>query len=189
MKWRIRRIRFDLKNKKNVDIDKTVIKKEEETDDKEQQIQLLYKCISELSEADRLIITLLLEEVPYNEIAAVTEISESNLRVKIHRIKQQLSTIYAKYEKIWQPTGNLETTEAKHPSGRFRNYSESKKRETDFRQQDAFPNPYTYNFYGRRSFGCGNRRFQNGNHLYRSWLNVSLRIWICRHPIVSDDDA
>ncbi|KGO82705.1 RNA polymerase subunit sigma-24 [Flavobacterium cauense R2A-7] len=88
------------KNKKNVDIDKTVIKKEEETDDKEQQIQLLYKCISELSEADRLIITLLLEEVPYSEIAEVTAISEGNLRVKIHRIKQQLSTIYAKYERI-----------------------------------------------------------------------------------------
>lgn len=88
------------KNKKNVDIDKTVIKKEEEIDDKEQQIQLLYKCISELSEADRLIITLLLEEVPYSEIAEVTAISEGNLRVKIHRIKQQLSTIYAKYERI-----------------------------------------------------------------------------------------
>lgn len=88
------------KNKKSVDIDKAIIKKEEETDDKEQQIQLLYKCISELSETDRLIITLLLEEVPYNEIATVTEISEGNLRVKIHRIKQQLSTIYAKYERI-----------------------------------------------------------------------------------------
>ena len=88
------------KNKKSVDIDKAIIKKEEETDDKEQQIELLYKCISELSEADRLIITLLLEEVPYHEIAAVTEISEGNLRVKIHRIKQQLSTIYAKYERI-----------------------------------------------------------------------------------------
>lgn len=88
------------KNKKNVDIDKTIIKKEEETDDKEQQIQLLYKCISELSEADRLIITLLLEEVPYSEIAEVTAISEGNLRVKIHRIKQQLSTIYAKHERI-----------------------------------------------------------------------------------------
>lgn len=88
------------KNKKNVDIDKTIIKKEEGTDDKEQQIQLLYKCISELSEADRLIITLLLEEVSYSEIAEVTAISEGNLRVKIHRIKQQLSTIYAKYERI-----------------------------------------------------------------------------------------
>lgn len=88
------------KNKKSVDIDKTIIKREEETDDKEQQLQLLYKCISELSEADRLIITLLLEEVPYSEIAEVTAISEGNLRVKIHRIKQQLSTIYAKYERI-----------------------------------------------------------------------------------------
>ena len=88
------------KNKKSVDLDKIVLKKEEEVDDKEQQIQLLYKCISELSEADRLIITLLLEEVPYSEIAIVTEISEGNLRVKIHRIKQQLSTIYAKYERI-----------------------------------------------------------------------------------------
>lgn len=88
------------KNKKSVDIDKADIGKEEESDDKEQQIQLLYKCISELSESDRLIITLLLEEVPYAEIATVTEISEGNLRVKIHRIKQQLSTIYAKYERI-----------------------------------------------------------------------------------------
>jgi RNA polymerase sigma-70 factor (ECF subfamily) len=41
-----------------------------------------------------------LEEVPYPEIATVTEISEGNLRVKIHRIKQQLSTIYAKYERV-----------------------------------------------------------------------------------------
>lgn len=88
------------KNKRSVDIDVSIIKKEDEVDDKEQQVQLLYKCISELSESDRLIITLLLEEVPYHEIAAVTEISEGNLRVKIHRIKQQLSTIYAKYERI-----------------------------------------------------------------------------------------
>ncbi|MGX7667949.1 RNA polymerase sigma factor [Flavobacterium pedocola] len=86
------------KSKNKVDLNKAIIKREEETDEKEQQIQLLYKCISELSEADRLIITLLLEEVPYPEIAEITSISEGNLRVKIHRIKQQLSTIYAKYE-------------------------------------------------------------------------------------------
>lgn len=88
------------KSKKYVDADITSIKKEEETDDKEQQVQLLYSCISQLSEADRLIITLLLEEVPYSEIAAITEISEGNLRVKIHRIKQQLSSIYEKYERL-----------------------------------------------------------------------------------------
>jgi RNA polymerase sigma factor (sigma-70 family) len=83
-----------------VDIEKTVLKISEDTDEKENQIQLLYKCISELPEADRLIITLLLEEVPYAEIASITDISEGNLRVKIHRIKQQLSTIYSKYERI-----------------------------------------------------------------------------------------
>ena len=88
------------KSKYKADIDKIKLIREEETDEKELQIQLLYKCISELSEADRVIITLLLEEVPYNEIAEVTAISEGNLRVKIHRIKQQLSTIYAKYERI-----------------------------------------------------------------------------------------
>lgn len=88
------------KNKKYVDVDISSIKKEEETAGKEQQIQLLYSCINQLSEADRLIITLLLEEVPYSEMAAITEISEGNLRIKIHRIKQQLSSIYKKYERL-----------------------------------------------------------------------------------------
>ncbi|WP_177732269.1 RNA polymerase sigma factor [Flavobacterium inviolabile] len=89
------------KNKKTTAIENSNIHlKTEEPDSKEQQIQLLYKCISELAESDRLIITMLLEDVPYAEIAAATEISEGNLRVKIHRIKQQLSTIYKKYERV-----------------------------------------------------------------------------------------
>lgn len=83
-----------------VDIEKTTLKISDDTNDKENQVQLLYKCISELNEADRLIITLMLEEVPYNEIAEATSISEGNLRVKIHRIKQQLSEIYSKYERL-----------------------------------------------------------------------------------------
>ncbi|MFC4818062.1 MULTISPECIES: RNA polymerase sigma factor [unclassified Flavobacterium] len=88
------------KKQTKVDFDKTNLKISDDTNEKENQIQLLYKCISELNETDRLIITLLLEEVPYEEIAAVTSISEGNLRVKIHRIKQQLSTIYSKYERL-----------------------------------------------------------------------------------------
>lgn len=83
-----------------VDLEKTALKISEETIDTENQIQLLYKCISELNEADRLIITLLLEEVPYSEIAEVISISEGNLRVKIHRIKQHLNSIYSKYERF-----------------------------------------------------------------------------------------
>ena len=88
------------KKQTKVDFDKTNLKISDDTNEKENQIQLLYKCISKLNETDRLIITLLLEEVPYEEIAAVTSISEGNLRVKIHRIKQQLSTIYSKYERL-----------------------------------------------------------------------------------------
>jgi RNA polymerase sigma-70 factor (ECF subfamily) len=88
------------KNKKSVDLTKAPILVETVSENKEQQIHLLHKAISELKESDRLIITLLLEEVPYSEIAKITEISEANLRVKIHRIKQQLSIIYAKYERL-----------------------------------------------------------------------------------------
>ncbi len=88
------------KKQTKVELEKTALKMSEETIDTENQIQLLYKCISELNEADRLIITLLLEEVPYSEIAEVISISEGNLRVKIHRIKQQLNSIYSKYERF-----------------------------------------------------------------------------------------
>lgn len=64
---------------------------------KEQEIQLLYKCISQLQETERLIITLVLEDSPYDEIAAITGITEATLRVKIHRIKKQLTQIYNSY--------------------------------------------------------------------------------------------
>ena len=90
----------DAKKHTKVDIEKTTLKISEDNNDKEVQVQLLYKCISELNETDRLIITLMLEEVPYGEIAEATSISEGNLRVKIHRIKQQLSEIYSKYERL-----------------------------------------------------------------------------------------
>jgi RNA polymerase sigma factor (sigma-70 family) len=67
---------------------------------KEQQINLLYKCISKLAETDRLIITMVLEDTPYEEIAGITGITENNLRVKIYRIKKQLTEIYNSYERL-----------------------------------------------------------------------------------------
>lgn len=57
----------------------------------EPQIQLLYRFISELPETDRIIISLELEEVRQAEIAAIVGLSESNIRVKIHRIKEKLT--------------------------------------------------------------------------------------------------
>jgi RNA polymerase sigma-70 factor (ECF subfamily) len=88
------------KTKNKIDVDLVANKIKETEDTKEEQVQLLYKCISMLAEVDRVIITLLLEEVSYAEIATITAISEGNLRVKIHRIKQQISNLYSKYESI-----------------------------------------------------------------------------------------
>jgi RNA polymerase sigma-70 factor (ECF subfamily) len=57
----------------------------------EPQIQFLYKCIAELPETDRIIISLELEDVKQAEIASIVGLSEANIRVKIHRIKEKLT--------------------------------------------------------------------------------------------------
>lgn len=55
------------------------------------QIQFLYKCIAELPETERIIISLELEDVKQAEIAKIVGLSEANIRVKIHRIKEKLT--------------------------------------------------------------------------------------------------
>lgn len=72
----------------------------DEPSPKKEQISQLYKSISHLEENERMIITMVLDEVPYPEIAEVFAISEGNLRVRIHRIKQKLTRIYNQYEKF-----------------------------------------------------------------------------------------
>ncbi|REC77187.1 RNA polymerase subunit sigma-24 [Chryseobacterium elymi] len=57
----------------------------------EPQIQLLYQFISEMPETDRIIISLELEEIRQAEIAGIVGLSESNIRVRIHRIKEKLT--------------------------------------------------------------------------------------------------
>jgi len=65
--------------------------KEEHSHNLEPEIQFLYKCIAELPETDRIIISLELEEVKQAEIASIVGLSESNVRVRIHRIKEKLT--------------------------------------------------------------------------------------------------
>lgn len=68
---------------------------EDQKDDRmNEQIELLYKCIGKLEESERLIISLVLEDLPQKEIALITGVSEGNLRVKIHRIKQTLTQLF-----------------------------------------------------------------------------------------------
>lgn len=61
--------------------------------------KFLYKCISELPETDRIIISLELEDIDQKEIADIVGISPGNVRVKIHRIKEKLSQKFKYYER------------------------------------------------------------------------------------------
>lgn len=67
--------------------------------DREPQVQFLYQCIAELPETDRLIISLELEDIKQAEIAQVMGLSESNIRVRIHRIKEKLTKKFENYER------------------------------------------------------------------------------------------
>ncbi len=67
----------------------------EETDD--EKLRFLYNCIAELEETDRIIISLILEDTPQAEIASVVGLSNANIRVKVHRIKEKLSIKFKKH--------------------------------------------------------------------------------------------
>jgi len=70
---------------------------EEKIQSNEPQIQFLYKCIAELPETDRIIISLELENIKQAEIASIVGLSETNIRVRIHRIKEKLNQKFAAY--------------------------------------------------------------------------------------------
>lgn len=66
--------------------------------DREPQVRFLYKCIGELPETDRLIISLELEDVKQADIAKIIGLSPTNIRVKVHRIKEKLAQKFENYE-------------------------------------------------------------------------------------------
>jgi RNA polymerase sigma-70 factor, ECF subfamily len=56
----------------------------------EERLQLLARCISRLDKKDRLIITLILEDLSYEQVAEITGISAGNVGVRVNRIKKKL---------------------------------------------------------------------------------------------------
>ncbi|SFC30102.1 RNA polymerase sigma-70 factor, ECF subfamily [Flexibacter flexilis DSM 6793] len=70
---------------------------EENAESTEPQIQFLYQCISEFPETDRLIISMELENIKQAEIAQIMGISEANVRVRIHRMKEKLTQKFKEY--------------------------------------------------------------------------------------------
>lgn len=93
-------LRVEKRQAKDELTDKIIETKQEDYSEKNEQVNQLYKCISKLEENERIIITMVLDEVPYPEIAEISGISEGNLRVKIHRIKLKLTEIYNRYERF-----------------------------------------------------------------------------------------
>lgn len=93
-------LRVDKRQAKDELTDNIIERTAEELSEKDEQVALLYRCISKLEENERIIITMVLDEVPYAEIAEISGISEGNLRVKIHRIKQKLTDLYHQYERL-----------------------------------------------------------------------------------------
>lgn len=69
----------------------------EGTMDKEEQVHLLNRALARLSEENREILVLSrYQELAYSEIAGILNISEANVRVRIHRAMAQLKSAYLK---------------------------------------------------------------------------------------------
>jgi len=74
----------------------TVLYKIESTEydaTEEEQLTLMYKAIHQLSDIEKALIFLYLEDKNYKEISETLGISEVNARVKMNRIKTRLKTI------------------------------------------------------------------------------------------------
>ncbi len=63
----------------------------------DEKVTQLYRCIAELKEAERILISLVLEGLPQAQIAIIVGISEGNVRVKVHRIKERLAQLFKNY--------------------------------------------------------------------------------------------
>lgn len=60
----------------------------------ENRVNKLMKCVQKLKKDERLIISLVLEELSYKEIADIIGIEANNVGVRINRIKKRLLKIY-----------------------------------------------------------------------------------------------
>lgn len=61
------------------------------SDDRLSQLAELYRLIDMLGPVDKALITLWLDERPYDEIAEILGISRTNVAVRLHRVRQRLT--------------------------------------------------------------------------------------------------
>jgi len=87
------------KNEKLSKAEILVADEDNDNPDLDQEIKLLYQFISDLAELDRIIISLELEGIKQQEISKIVGLSDANIRVKIHRIKEKLNTKFKNHGK------------------------------------------------------------------------------------------
>ena len=63
---------------------------EQYIDDGEENVQRLHHAIRQLSEIERAMVMMALEEIPYEEIAETIGITQNNVRVRMNRIREKL---------------------------------------------------------------------------------------------------
>jgi RNA polymerase sigma-70 factor (ECF subfamily) len=68
-------------------------------DEREEDFQRLQAAIRQLSEIERAMIMMALEEIPYEEIAETIGITQNNVRVRMNRIREKLKKIMGK--QLW----------------------------------------------------------------------------------------
>ena len=89
-----------IKNNKKIyseELSDNLVEVKEDTLDEE--IKMLYHFIAEFPELDRIIISLELEGINQSEISKIVGLSDSNVRVKIHRIKEKLTQKFKNHGK------------------------------------------------------------------------------------------
>jgi RNA polymerase sigma-70 factor (ECF subfamily) len=63
------------------------------TDSRNDPLAHLYEAIAQLDDVEKALITLFLEDLSYEQIAAIMGITESNVGVRLHRTKKKLLTL------------------------------------------------------------------------------------------------
>jgi len=63
----------------------------------DEQVNAMYRSISELSDVDKALVMLYLEDYPYHDIGEIMGISANNVAVKMSRIKTRLKENSKKY--------------------------------------------------------------------------------------------
>ncbi|MBX2964230.1 MAG: sigma-70 family RNA polymerase sigma factor [Cyclobacteriaceae bacterium] len=66
------------------------LKQNDDDAGKQEKIAQLYACIRTLNDADKNLVMLFLEDLPYKEIALITGLTENHIAVRMKRVREKL---------------------------------------------------------------------------------------------------